>query len=711
MIGALLLVGGVTITALRRRDAPVLDTSLYLVLPFRHRGESAPLLLNGDQCESLLHDALARWRGVELVDPLWVADARARRSGAVRVEDGVAIARRRRAGRVVMGEVWEFRDTIHVRGLLYDAGGDRLVREHSIQIAPDLSDAQPRFQELADSLLVGGGAMGTPPRGEGQLSLPAWRAFQDGFAALQRWELDSARARLEQALGIDPGYATAQLWLALVLSWAGAAPQTWKPYAAGALASDDSLTPRDRTLGEALVALAGGDYPESCGKFRDLIARDSLDFAAWYGLGDCQAQDPLVVRDSSGEGWHFRGSYEAAVSAYRRALEIVPSVHLAFRGQAFHRLPDLLYTEPHRIRHGYALQGNDTVRFGAFPAMARDTLEFVPRPLAQVVSADPAVVPATVGNAVARNREVMREIATTWVVTFPDRADAHETLGLVLETLGELTAGRSAAYSALSEIRRARATATDSAQALRLAATETRLLLKSEQIASAKALADSLKFGALPLAFDRQESEQVSAELGIQYLQAGLIAGGIGLLLVVLYCLVYYRLLGLITILSLFLSGALVYAVMVLLGRWIGLSLDMAGIAGLIIAIGITADSFVVYFERIKDEVREGRTFRSAVPRGWTRAKKTILSADAVSFLSAAILYILAVGDVKGFAFTLGLSTVLDLFVVFLVTHPLVALTSKADVFSHPIWSGLGSVARAGREQRAVTAQLQVKEA
>jgi preprotein translocase subunit SecD len=228
---------------------------------------------------------------------------------------------------------------------------------------------------------------------------------------------------------------------------------------------------------------------------------------------------------------------------------------------------------------------------------------------------------------------------------------------------------------------------------------------------SAKALADSLKFGALPLAFDRQESEQVSAELGIQYLQAGLIAGGIGLLLVVLYCLVYYRLLGLITILSLFLSGALVYAVMVLLGRWIGLSLDMAGIAGLIIAIGITADSFVVYFERIKDEVREGRTFRSAVPRGWTRAKKTILSADAVSFLSAAILYILAVGDVKGFAFTLGLSTVLDLFVVFLVTHPLVALTSKADVFSHPIWSGLGSVARAGREQRAVTAQLQVKEA
>ncbi len=228
---------------------------------------------------------------------------------------------------------------------------------------------------------------------------------------------------------------------------------------------------------------------------------------------------------------------------------------------------------------------------------------------------------------------------------------------------------------------------------------------------TAKSLADSLKFGALPLSFEPQESEQVSAELGYQYLRAGLIAGGIGLALVIIYCLAYYRLLGIITILSLLLSGALIYAVMVLLGRWIGLSLDMAGIAGLIIAIGITADSFVVYFERIKDEVREGRTFRSAVPRAWPRARRTILSADAVSFLSAAILYVLAVGDVKGFAFTLGLSTILDLVIVFLVTHPLVALASGAKAFSSPLMSGLGSVAKAGSEHRAATARLATKEA
>ncbi len=223
---------------------------------------------------------------------------------------------------------------------------------------------------------------------------------------------------------------------------------------------------------------------------------------------------------------------------------------------------------------------------------------------------------------------------------------------------------------------------------------------------SAAALANSLKFGALPLAFDRAESVNVSAELGLEYLKAGLIAGGIGLLLVVIYCLLYYRLLGVITILSLILSFGIVYAVLVLLGRWVNYSLDMAGVAGLIIAIGITADSFVIYFERIKDEVREGRTFRSAVPRGWQRAKRTILSADAVSFMSAAILYVLAVGQVKGFAFTLGLSTVLDLVVVFLVTHPLVALAAGSPLFSSPTWSGLGSVAKAGASQRAENARV-----
>ncbi|KOX24828.1 preprotein translocase subunit SecD [Saccharothrix sp. NRRL B-16348] len=214
-------------------------------------------------------------------------------------------------------------------------------------------------------------------------------------------------------------------------------------------------------------------------------------------------------------------------------------------------------------------------------------------------------------------------------------------------------------------------------------------------------LANVLKYGSLPLSFEASEAETVSATLGLASLEAGLIAGGIGLLLVFVYCLFYYRLLGLLTILSLALSGVIVYSVLVLLGRWIGFTLDLAGIAGFIVSIGITADSFVVFFERLKDEMREGRSFRSAVPRAWVRSRRTILSADMVSFLAAAILYVLAVGQVKGFAFTLGMSTVLDLVVVFLVTHPLVSIISKSKRLSNPKLSGLGGAAQAAVDDRA----------
>ncbi|MBC3192606.1 protein translocase subunit SecD [Pseudonocardia sp. C8] len=216
----------------------------------------------------------------------------------------------------------------------------------------------------------------------------------------------------------------------------------------------------------------------------------------------------------------------------------------------------------------------------------------------------------------------------------------------------------------------------------------------------AQDLAQTLRYGSLPLSFDSGTAQTVSATLGLASLQAGLIAGAIGLALVFAYCLFYYRLLGVLTILSLALSGVVVYAVLILLGRWIGFTLDLAGVAGFIIAIGITADSFVIFFERLKDEMREGRTFRSAVPRSWERARRTILTADAVSFLAAAVLYILAVGEVRGFAFTLGMSTVLDLVVVFLVTFPLVMLISRSKSLGRPGLSGLGAVDRIGARHR-----------
>ncbi|MGY1750420.1 protein translocase subunit SecD [Modestobacter sp. SYSU DS0511] len=220
--------------------------------------------------------------------------------------------------------------------------------------------------------------------------------------------------------------------------------------------------------------------------------------------------------------------------------------------------------------------------------------------------------------------------------------------------------------------------------------------------AEATELANQLKYGALPLTFEQATAQSISTELGEEQLRAGLIAGGIGVALVFVYALLYYRLLGLVMIASLVLSAVVVYGCLVLLSRELGLALSLAGIAGFIVSIGITADSFVVYFERLKDEVREGRSLRSAVPRAWVRARRTILSADAVSFLAAAILYWLAIGDVKGFAFTLGLSTVLDLVVVFLFTHPLMAVLSRVRSFGSNRFSGLGQVDRGRRTAPAM---------
>ena len=206
----------------------------------------------------------------------------------------------------------------------------------------------------------------------------------------------------------------------------------------------------------------------------------------------------------------------------------------------------------------------------------------------------------------------------------------------------------------------------------------------------AQDLANVLKYGSLPLAFDRGEVQQVSPTLGADQLSAGLLAGGLGLGLVLLYSVLYYRGLGLVTVGSLTVAAGMIYLLVLLLGEWIGFTLTLAGIAGIIVAIGITADSFIVYFERIRDELREGKSLRSAVETGWVRARRTIVVADSVSIIAAVLLYFLAVGGVRGFAFTLGLTTLVDLLVIFAFTKPMMTILSKWKFYAsgHPL-SGL----------------------
>jgi preprotein translocase subunit SecD len=208
--------------------------------------------------------------------------------------------------------------------------------------------------------------------------------------------------------------------------------------------------------------------------------------------------------------------------------------------------------------------------------------------------------------------------------------------------------------------------------------------------AAADELAQQLKYGALPLTFKVVNVQNVSPSLGRSQLEAGLIAGGIGLILVVIYSFFYYRGLGSVSISSLLIAGLIGYLSVVLLSKYQGFTLSLTGIAGLIVAIGITADSFVVFFERLRDEVREGRSLRAAVESGWKRARRTILVSDTVSFLAALLLYIFSVGDVKGFAYTLGLTTLIDVIVVFLFTKPMVTLLARTKFFGQGHkWSGL----------------------
>ncbi len=203
-------------------------------------------------------------------------------------------------------------------------------------------------------------------------------------------------------------------------------------------------------------------------------------------------------------------------------------------------------------------------------------------------------------------------------------------------------------------------------------------------------LANVLKYGALPLKFVTQAVNTVSPSLGRAQLDGGLIAAAIGFLLVIAYSLLYYRGLGVVAISSLLISAVLTYTSVLTLGRYMGFALSLAGIAGLIVAIGITADSFVVFFERLRDEVRDGNTLRTAVERGWKRARRTILVSDTVSFMAAAFLYKFAIGDVKGFAFTLGLTTIIDVVIVFLFTKPMITLLAGTRFYGggHPL-SGL----------------------
>ncbi|MEP7064932.1 MAG: protein kinase [Gemmatimonadota bacterium] len=478
------------------RRAP-LDPGLYVVLPFVHRANAAPQLLDGDNCQQLLYESFGRWNGVTLVDDMRANDARARAGAApLSLARALQTARSLRAGRMAWGEVWQAQGNIEVRGLLYDVSTEKPIKQYTVTLRSDLGDAERKFDELADTLLVPVAASGRaslPASAEGvrgTRSIPALTAYFQAHEALAAWQLDSAQALFRKALELDPDYPHANFWLAQTMAWGGDVEAAeWLPSAQRAVALSSRLSTRDSTLAHALLALGEGRFPDACTRYERLrTSRDSLDFAVWYGLGDCRARDTLVIRSpASPSGWRFRSGYASAINAYVRALELVPSAHRAFAGPGFARLAQLLFTESNELRSGAS---TDSTVWAAFPSLSRDTVAFIPYPYADVASGRAGRPPSTTA-AVAHNRERLEKLAIRWTQEFPNSASAYEALAHTLEMEGRIGGGGAADRSALASLDRARTLAGDESERRRLTLMRTRLLLVSGDFAGARALSDS----------------------------------------------------------------------------------------------------------------------------------------------------------------------------------------------------------------------------
>ncbi len=474
-----------------RTRTPELDPDVVAVLAFKQREPEQELPLTGHQSEILLYEAMGRWEGLRLVNELRVADAKVRTGDDLGTLSGtLSLARLLGAGLTAWGEMWTFDGAIHVRGTLYDSRAGEAIRTHTVRIAPDLSNAVDMFAELADSLLVGRPDVTAAGTGaSGTRSLAAWRAYERAHGQLAGWQLDEARQGFLTATREDPNYPHAHLWLAQISLWGGRPRAEWRSAAARAVALRHGLSTREAALSEALLAIAEMRYRDACDEFGALTARDSLDFAAWYGLGECHRLDRLVQPDpASPSGWSFRGSAETAVAAYARALQIIPSAHQAFTGLAYERLGRLLYTEQNILMLGHAVNG-DTSWFGAYASLRHDTLTYVPHPWEDVTSGRVSAFDPSM--AIARNRGVLLQITRTWVAAFPRSSEAHEALALVLESTGELV-GDQVGRSASATMARALELSTARAARVRMAAANARIHLKAGQFERAAILADSL---------------------------------------------------------------------------------------------------------------------------------------------------------------------------------------------------------------------------
>ena len=475
------------------RATPALDQAAYATFPFRHGAGADSPWLDGDGCARLLHDAISRWQGVRAVNDMVANDIWVRQQPRT-VRQVIDAAESLGARWVTWGEVIGVGDSIEIRASVYDvARGAEAGRQYTVRLPRTAPNVDSAFAVLADSILIGGRltaeerAANVAETG-GTRNVEALRAYLDGREAMSRFELGAAQDRFRDAVQRDATFGLAHLWLARATAWRGDVdPSMWREAASNATLAA-RLPPPDSAHAAALLDLAEGRMQQACDRYKRLIARDSMDFGAWFGLGDCNARDTVVVRDArSPSGWAFRGSYHTAIAAYRRALSLAPSFHLAERGAAFSRLSQrVFFTEESRLRLGAASRP-DTLRFASFPSWSRDTLGFVPYPFADVVRTS-GTPPPTERQAVSWAAGTHRQLMDDWVRAFPSSADALENDALAVEAT---SASPAELTPAIALARRALARAQSPEQKTRVRAMLVRLLLKSDSVAAARALADS----------------------------------------------------------------------------------------------------------------------------------------------------------------------------------------------------------------------------
>ncbi len=454
---------------------PALDSTTYAVIPFGAAGQVSNRDLGA---ATGIHRALAKWSGITLVDPATITDA-IRARPEMKIDEALDLARKEGAGKLI-------RVNAALDATLYDVATRAAVSDISRE---DLNGDTTPFPAAVTALLRLPGAPKTAQGGAGRTtSLASWRAYGRAHAALLRWDLATARINFQSAVAADPAFSAARVWSATVAEWISprADSASWQDDAIRASGAAGSLAPREAGIAAAIGAMARGDYPRACASYRRLVLADSLDFAAWYGIGECHARDKLVVPSrASSSGWVFRSSPRAALDAYVHAFRIEPR---AYDLASLDGLQRLFPISSNRLRPGVGPASSHQT-FVAFPAIDHDTLAFFPSPPSGLSSL-PA--PPTRKQAIAANLNTLLAFASSWVRSAPSSANGYEALAELLEASGDIGESRTGMPSASAAISRAVQLSSDSVQRIRLVAMEVRLRVKRGELVRARQLADSL---------------------------------------------------------------------------------------------------------------------------------------------------------------------------------------------------------------------------